>query len=318
MSPQSELRTEATGLVIGEAFIDLIAQDESGRRIYVPKFGGSPLNVAVGLRRLGTPVRLAATLGPGAFSDALRGFCDAEDIDISSLSTLVTERFVTVATPQDGHVSYEYFGDLSALTNIESVDPEAVTAATVIHASSTALNAEPSRSTVREAFTLAPGFRSLDPNPRPSLIADKTQYLNELDRILPLVDLIKVSDEDLDYLVPGATADEAALRLHAKFGSTVVVTRAASPTLLAHDGALTSVDVPPTEVLDATGAGDSFMASLLADVSQAGVPLTTEHWHAYIRRANQAAAATCQGTGGAESMPTADFLVRGAPAFPIR
>jgi fructokinase len=300
-------------LVVGEAFVDLIARPTDEGDVYVPKFGGSPLNVAVGLRRLGTPVRLAATLAPGTFGLAIQEFCASENVDIRSLSTAVTHTFLTVATPRDGHVQYEYFGDLSSLTAIEPVADAEAAAAAVVHASSTVFLADPARSAAVHAYRAATGFRTMDPNPRPNLIDDKDDYLRELEKVYAEVDLVKVSDEDLEFLVPGSSPARAALDIHRAHQVTVIVTRAAAPTLLVFGDVITQVEVPPVTVLDATGAGDSFMASVLADVAQFGQPFTIEMWSEYIRRANQAAAATCQGTGGAESMPTALELHRDSP-----
>jgi fructokinase len=300
----------ASGLVIGEAFVDLIARSDGRETSYVPRFGGSPLNVAVGLRRLGTPVRLATTLAPDVFGTALAEFCAREDVDIRTLSTPVDRTFLAVATPREGRVAYEYFGDLASLTGIRPIDPRSASEAAVVHASSTAFLADPARSTVRRAVEAARGFTSLDPNPRPSLIAAETGYLDALLGLFGLVDLVKVSDEDLAYLFPGADPGEEALRLHRTYGCVVIVTRAASPTLLAHGDRVSSIEVPATRVVDATGAGDSFMASVLADVARCGRPGGADEWSDLIRRANQAAAATCQGIGGAESMPTARSLGR--------
>jgi len=306
-------RSRGYGLVIGEAFVDLIAQNDERGRVYIPKFGGSPLNVAVGLRRLGTDVKLAATLTPGTFGTALREFCLREGMDIESLSTRVQKNFIAVATPMDRHVTYEYFGDLKSLTAIKSIRPEAVRRASIIHASSTALNADPARSTVREAYECATGFRTIDPNPRPSLIDDRDSYLKGLADLFGLVDLVKVSDEDCLFLFPHMTEEEAALTIHRTYGVTVIVTRADESTVLANADSLTLVTVPHIRVVDATGAGDSFMASLLADVAQFGAPTAKAGWVEYISRANIAAAATCKETGGAESMPTSAVLNRRAP-----
>lgn len=314
MSDLSRVSSESgDALVIGEAFVDLIARDTEEGLVYVPKFGGSPLNVAVGVRRLGTPVQLAATLTPGQFGMALNEFCSAEGVDIRTLSTAVSKTFLTVATPREGHVHYEYFGDLSSLTDIEPVDDERAASAAVVHASSTVFLANPARSTAIRAFRAATGFRTMDPNPRPVLIENPEEYLREIEAVYDEVDLLKVSDEDLEFLVPGASPEQAAMAIHRKNGITVLVTRAASPTLLAFEGEMRSVQVPPTTVIDATGAGDSFMASVLADVARHGRPLTADSWCEYIRRANSAASATCQGTGGAESMPTAAQLDLGSP-----
>lgn len=99
---------------------------------------------------------------------------------------------------------------------------------------------------------------------------------------------------------------------------TVIVTRAGAPTLLMDGGRKYHVEVPPTHVVDATGAGDSFMAWVLADVAQFGPPTSSSVWIAYMERANRAAAATCRGTGGAESMPTNRSLDRSYLGSPAR
>jgi fructokinase len=300
----AELSIVPYGLVIGEAFVDLIAQQRDEGLVYVPKFGGSALNVAIGTRRLGTPVRLAATLATGAFSAALQDFCVSEDIDITSLSTRVDDAFLAVATPRDGHVTYEYFGDISSLTQIQRIDDRQVAQAAVVHATSTAFLADPARDTVRRAYSAATGVRTMDPNPRPSLISDRDAYLTALQDMIDGIDVLKASEEDLAYLFPERTAQDAARRLNQRHGITVVVTRADRPTLLAHDNAVAAIPTPRIDVVDATGAGDSFMASLLADTTQHGRPDSIEGWADYVRRANHMASLTCQHPGGAEAMPT--------------
>ncbi len=313
MSDGTLFAQDAHAVIIGEAFIDLMTMPGTAQLTYIPKFGGSALNVAVGVRRLGTPVSLASTLAPGELAAALRHFCEREGVDITPLSTEVTQGFLAVATPVGGHVTYEFFGDLASLTQIDSIAGPRVERASAVHASSTAFLAEPARSTVLGAFATTAGLRTIDPNPRPNLIKDRKGYLAYLEDLYQEADVVKLSDEDFAYLKPEVTAEQAALALHREHGVTVIVTWAALPTLLAHGNVLTSVGVPPTSVVDATGAGDSFMASLLADVCQYGEPRTSAGWVTYIRRANHVAAATCQGLGGAESMPTTPMLTRGHP-----
>lgn len=291
-------------IVIGEAFVDLIAhQEPQGGHTYWPRFGGSPLNVAVGMRRLGATVKLATSTAPDTFGRQVASFFDAEGVDIQSLSTKVPRTVLSIATPVDGHVSYEYFGDLASMMTIEKIDPAQLAGASVIHASSTAFNADPVFSTVMDAYRTTTAFRTMDANPRPALIDDVRAYRDRLEGVYGHVDLIKFSGEDVEYLYPDAAVPESALTISDAHGSPVIVTRASEPTLLVVDGTIHEVAVPKVDVIDATGAGDSFMASLLADIWRGGEPATSDDWISLIQRGNVAARITCGAVGGAESMP---------------
>lgn len=291
-------------IVIGEAFVDLIAhQEPQGGHTYWPRFGGSPLNVAIGMRRLGATVKLATTTAPDSFGRQVAGFFESEDVDMRTLSTTVPRTVLSIATPADGHVTYEYFGDLESMMRIEAIAPVALAGASVVHASSTAFNGEPVFSTVMQAYQGSGAFRTMDPNPRPVLIDDIGQYRRRLEGVYPHVDLIKFSGEDVEYLYPGSDVSESVLKIYDDHGVPVIVTRASEPTLLIIDGTVHEVTVPAVDVVDATGAGDSFMASVLAGIWRRGAPASTEDWIIAIQRGNMAAKFTCSGVGGAESMP---------------
>lgn len=307
----------SSAVVVGEAFVDLIAhRDPTGALAYVPRFGGSPLNVAVGMRRLGAEVRLATTTADDAFGRQVSAFFAAEGVDATTLSSRVPRTVVSVATPADGHVSYEYLGDVASLMQIHFLPVEAVRSAKVLHASSTAFNGDPALTTVHEAYRACEGFRTMDPNPRPALVHDVAAYRQRLEAVLADVDLLKVSREDLEFIYTGQDATSTAHELHQRFDVPVVVTQASEPTLLVVGGSVHHVAVPEIEVIDATGAGDSFMACLLAQVWRGSAPAAVEDWVALVRLANQAAAITCRGMGGAESMPREsdlDALLHPAP-----
>jgi fructokinase len=296
-------------IVIGEAFVDLIAQkDELGAMIYRPRFGGSPLNVAVGMRRLGASVELASAIADDSFGRQLKKFLASEQINFETLSATVDRTVLAVATPTSGHVTYEYFGDFQALLSIPKLDAQILPRAAVVHAGSTAFMGGPVFSTVVAAFEVQSAFRTMDPNPRPTLIADVREYRERLEAVFGLADLIKFSGEDVEYLYPDATIHDAVARIHERFATPVVVTLAEEPTMFLFEGHVYRIPVPPVKVIDATGAGDSFMASILTDICNRGPATAPEEWRSLITRANTAAGLTCQGVGGAESMPALPLL----------
>ncbi len=291
-------------IVIGEAFVDLIAhKDETGAMTYRPRFGGSPLNVAVGMSRLGAKVELASAIADDSFGRQLKEFLALERINYEVLTTTVDRTVLAVATPTDGHVTYEYFGDFQSMLGVQKLDENTLSRAAVVHAGSTAFMDDPVFSTVVAAFKAQTGYKTMDLNPRPTLIADVDEYRARVEGVFGLVDLLKFSGEDLEYIYPDSTVQESATRIHKRFEVPVVVTLASEPTLLMFNGEAHRFAVPAVDVVDATGGGDSFMASILTDIYQGGPATTLDEWQSTITRANLAAGLTCQGVGGAESMP---------------
>ncbi|QNE46180.1 hypothetical protein F1C58_04135 [Glaciihabitans sp. INWT7] len=291
-------------LVMGEALMDLIeGTDDRGSSVYRPRFGGSPLNVAVGSSRLGAIVELISALGLDSFGKRIGQFLAAEGVGTTYCVDVATTCLAFAS--QDGpHVRYEFFGDPRLMLELPTLPEELLGENTIVHAGSTAVLDAPARDRVGEVFSMAKSYRTIDPNPRPLLINDVSAYRASLTEILGHSDLIKLSAEDAEFLDPLCSPAAMADRLHQLGGATVVLTQAASPTLLWHDGELTTVDVNPILPMDSTGAGDSFMASILSDIACSPTPTTLEEWVRLLGRANVAAGITCMRVGGAESMPT--------------
>ena len=109
---------------------------------------------------------------------------------------------------------------------------------------------------------------ALDPNVRPLLVSDEPGLRARLDRWLGLVDLVKVSDEDLAWLCPGEPVEAVARRWRERGAAVVVVTRGGEGVHAL--GPAGPVDLParPVQVADTVGAGDSFMGGLLAALSE--------------------------------------------------
>ena len=190
------------------------------------------------------------------------------------------------------------------MLDIGPVEADVVRSAALVHAGSTAFMGEPASSTVRDAFERADGFRTADPNPRPLVIRDRARYLERMEPLVAMADLVKLSSEDVAYLYPGTDLDDAVERLLALGPDVVLVTQAADASLLAtHEGRRT-VAIGETNAIDPTGAGDTVSASLIADIVRDGPPDSFDGWASLARRANEAAAITCSRLGGADAMPT--------------
>lgn len=237
-------------LVVGEALVDLIERD--GSVVELP--GGSAANTAIALARLGRDVTLSTALGDDARGRALREWLAGAGV---GLQAAPIDRTATAAATlaADGSASYAFDIDWR-------VHPERREAA-VIHTGSLAAVLEPGASAVEDLLDRCrdDALLSIDPNIRRSLVAD-----DERRRLLGLVekaDIVKLSDEDLDWLSPGRPVADAANQWLAGRAGIVVVTRAERGLLgFTRDGEV-DVAAAPVTVVDTVGAGDTVSAALL-------------------------------------------------------
>jgi fructokinase len=305
-------------VVAGEALIDLVA-DTDGR--YRPIPGGSPANVAVGLTRLGGRTELLARLGTGVFGRIVRGHLEDNGVGLThAVSTDDPTTLAVVALDDEGRAAYDFYVEGTAdwgWTDDELPDP--LPGGTVaVCTGSLAVAIEPGASAIaallrreheRGAVTLV-----LDPNVRPALLGSPEQARSLLERLVGLCDVVKVSDEDLAWLLPGEDVASVAAAWAGLGPSLVVVTRGGDGALAAtRGGAVAAVPAPPVRVVDTVGAGDAFTAGLvdtlrLRDLlgpgtSQRLAALTTADLGEVLTRAALVAALTC-GRAGADP-PTA-------------
>jgi fructokinase len=292
--------------VLGEAIVDLVA--EGGRR-YVAHPGGSPLNVAVGLGRLGQPVSLAARLSRDAFGSLFREHLAAARVDPRHLVDAAEPSTLAVATlDADGVASYDFWTQGTA--DWQWTDEElarVVGADTVaLHTGSIALELEPGASRVRDLLARTKGRTTIsyDPNVRMAKAGPVEAGRAAVERVVAIADLVKVSSEDLAWLYPGEEPVAAATRWTAAGPALVVVT-------LGGDGAVALSprrlpvhrDAPPVTVVDTVGAGDAFSSGLLGALAErgaldrGGAGLAGVDLPAVLDRACLVAALTCARPG---------------------
>ena len=215
-------------LVCGEALIDLVPTGPDGA--YAARPGGSPANVAVGLGRLGRPAALLCRLSGDAFGRRLADHVEASGVDTSFVLRSAEPTTLAVVTlDAQGRAEYAFYVDGAADGGWDAADlPAALPGGAALHvAGSLALGVPSMGDTVEALLTRERGRRvlALDPNVRPALARDEADLRARLDRWLGLVDLVKVSEDDLAWLYPGEPVAQAADRWRAAGPSVVVVTR---------------------------------------------------------------------------------------------
>jgi fructokinase len=251
-------------LVVGESLVDVISTD--GREwSYV---GGSPLNVAVGLARLGVPTTLACQLGSDERGQQIVQHLDDSGVRLEALRPAPRRTSTAVATPTGDRVDYEF--DVTW-------DPEVLPTVadfTAVHVGSLGAVVEPGATRVADlaAAAHARGVAvCFDPNVRLTVEPEPSVWRRAAEKILPFASVVKMSDEDAAILAPGISPPDLAAAL-ARDGKVVVITcgdrgaYAASPVAHCHTAARAS------HVADTIGAGDAFMSAAIAWLVRQGWP----------------------------------------------
>jgi fructokinase len=139
---------------------------------------------------------------------------------------------------------------------------------------------------------------SYDPNARPSLTPDPAGAWRDALEVAASASVVKLSDEDLAFLAPGTTPEELAALLLRGPTRLVVLTFGGEGALALSSEAQVRVASRRSRVVDTVGAGDSFMAALLAVVVEHGLDeLTAPRLQEYVEAAHQAAAVTVSRLG---------------------
>jgi fructokinase len=258
----------------GEALIDFLPRKTvEGADSFQPFVGGSVLNVAVALGRLGVPAGFICGLSDDFFGSMIAAALHASKVD-TSLS-IVSGRPTTLAFVKltDGNAEYAFFDEGSAMRMLSENDLPAIPAAvTALHFGSISLTAEPCGSTYETLMRNESPDRliSLDPNIRPSLIKNREGYLARLDRMVEMSDIVKLSREDMEWIAPGGTFEALAEDWLKRGASLVILTQGPDGARAIGKRRSVFVRSVAVEVADTIGAGDTFSAAVLARLETSG------------------------------------------------
>ncbi|AEB44984.1 PfkB domain-containing protein [Micromonospora maris AB-18-032] len=285
--------------VLGEAVVDLV-QGPDGRFTAHP--GGSPLNVAVGLARLGVPATLLARFSTSRFGRILRAHADANGVDLRhAVDTDDPATLAIASLDDDGVATYDFYVDGTAdwQWRDDELSP-ALTSRGILHTGSLAVFRSPGADRVADALRTARAERaliSIDPNIRPGLLGTPAQARARVEELIRLAHLVKASEEDIAWLYPGRPVEDV-LRHWRDLGAALTVVTLGAGGALALSGTRTfRQPAPAVEVVDTIGAGDAFTAGLLAALSRAASGWPNEEIAAALRYAVEVAAVTCTRAG---------------------
>ncbi|GAB3810116.1 carbohydrate kinase family protein [Micromonospora zhanjiangensis] len=295
--------------VLGEALIDLLDGECDGKPVYRQAVGGGPLNVAVGVARLGSAVEFVGSLGDDALAGRIADFLTAAGVGRRGLVTVPAPTTLGVATYAGAEPEFRFYGDPPSygLLTPDHLDPDLIEGADVLYAGSIALLCAPTLAAARRAWALGRGLRVFDPNVRPSLLttpAAPADLRATVAEFAAGAHLVKLSAADVEVLYPGSTVERAAAELRSLGAGAVVVTRGADGALVLAGADPVPLPAPRVHAVDATGAGDSVMAALIAGLLADGPVTDPAGWPGRVAFALRVAGLVCESPGGAVSMPT--------------
>ena len=288
-------------LVIGECLVDLIVSP-NGDTAAVP--GGGPMNLARTIARLGVPVSLCSGISTDAFGRRISTLLSDDGVNtpVPTRSDLLTT-LALAELDADGAATYRFYTEGTAAPDVMPADITVDSEVTVVAIGTLGLVLEPLATTVESVVAELPDHVLLfaDPNCRPSTIADDRAYRDRVHRLLARTDVVKVSGDDLAFLSPATPTIDAARELLSYGPRVVLLTDGSSSVQIITRAATRSVPVPPVEVVDTVGAGDSFGGGFLAWWSEAGLGRADlsndEALRAGVEVAIAVSAITCQRAG---------------------
>ncbi len=256
-------------LCCGEALIDMLPRNSTeGEDAFAPHAGGAVFNTAIALGRLGAPAGYFGGLSKDLFGTRLTHQLAASKV--SSDLCPKSDRPTTLAfvTLTDGQATYAFYDENTAGRMLSLADlPDLGAECSALFFGGISLVSEPAANSYAELCLRNARQRviMLDPNIRPGFITDESGYRDRLNRMLGAADIVKVSDEDLDWIGGGVGN---LLNLGARL---VVVTKGAKGAEVYRGQGRFEVAAKPAQVVDTVGAGDTFNAGLLAGLDRDGL-----------------------------------------------
>jgi fructokinase len=301
-------------ICLGEALIDFFSEDGFS---YSANPGGAPANVAVANAKLGGSSLLLTQVGKDPFGSLLLSSLRKYGVDVSYIAQTAKAKtaLAFVSVSPDGENQYSFYRNPSAdmLYQPDLIPEEIFTASSILHFCSVDLIPSPMKEAHKKAIELAASQKmiiSFDPNLRYNLWEKREDLLETVRSFIPLADIIKVNEAELQALTGESAEEKGARALFQGRVKLVIVTRGSQgASAYARDGSrLFSPAFKPAHVVDTTGAGDTFIGAFLNRLLLDGRGLNAllqdkEKLAACLSFANRASSFCVQAKSAMPSMP---------------
>lgn len=309
---------------IGEALIDFIPDVKGQRLKDVPSFtrvaGGAPANVIGAVTKLGIPSKMLTKLGDDPFGDYIIDVLNEAGIDTSNIERdqegETALAFVSLAA--DGNRDFKFYRKNSAdlRYSVDDIPEDILDDCGMIHFCSVDLVESPMKEAHKKLIDMAieKGVKvSFDPNLRFSLWDDLDALKKTVNDFIPYADIIKISDEELEFITGKTDIKDAVPELlSAGRGKYVIYTKGADGAEIYTKDGMVEAPGYSIEVRDTTGAGDSFIGAFLFCILRDEVEdlnsVSKDKLYEYLDFANAYAANTSTKEGALAAMATMDEI----------
>ena len=308
-------------VAIGELLIDFatVSTDADGYPTMAAHPGGAPANFLAALTKYGFGTALLGKVGTDTFGKLLIGTMQKAGIEtrglVSTDDVFTTLAFVTFDESGDREFAFSRKPGADTCISFEELDLSLIDEAKVFHFGTLSLTDEPARSATQKAVAYAKSKGKLityDPNLRKPLWKDMEVCKAQLLWGLSQADVVKISDEEVEFLF-GCTPEEGADKLLNEFGvSLAMVTLGPNGAYLKNKNGSTYVQCPKVSPIDTTGAGDIFGGSAVSRLLKIGVhpaQLSVEQMYAVGSFASTAASLSTEKSGGIPSIPAEETVL---------
>ena len=292
----------------GEALIDMLPREsKDGEKTFAPYVGGAVFNTAVALGRLGVPVQFFTGISTDLFGKQLSDALVASKVGLDPIKFSARPTTLAFVHLIDGQATYMFYDENTAGRMLYEADlPVLGPAVEALHFSCISLIPEPCGSTYESLMRREHDKRVMmfDPNIRRDFIPDKAKHLARMHRMLAMADIVKLSDEDLEWFGETGTHDDIAARWLDLGPKVMIITKGSKGSVGYTKRSKVSVAPEPVKVVDTVGAGDTVNAAVLASLHDQGAltkariaSLTEAEIHAALTLSAKAAAITVSRAG---------------------
>ena len=308
---------------LGELLIDftMISADGEGYPTMAAHPGGAPANFLAALAKYGKRTALLGKVGTDKFGRLLKGTLEGAGIETRGLvaadDVFTTLAFVTLDASGDREFSFSRKPGADTCIRFEELDLSLIDEARAFHFGTLSLTDEPARSTTQQAVAYAKAHGKLityDPNLRKPLWKDLDEAKTQMLWGLQHADVVKISDEEVEFLF-GLNPQDGAAHILKEFGVKLVFVTC-GPDGCFFKNAQASGQVPGMSgirVVDTTGAGDIFGGSAvyrLLETGKAPEALEEKELREIVSFACTAAGLSTTKHGGIQSEPDIDDVIR--------
>ncbi|MBR3560888.1 MAG: carbohydrate kinase [Oscillospiraceae bacterium] len=303
-------------VALGELLIDFTqhGRSEQGNTLFEANPGGAPANVLAMLRKLGKRCAFLGKVGADGFGDVLEETLRSVGIDSRGLcrDKAVHTTLAVVHTFENGDRDFSFYRKPGADVNLaaDELDEDVLSSCRIFHFGSLSLTDEPVRSATHRAIELARqngAVISYDPNLRPPLWDSEDAAKEQIAWGLAQCDVLKISDNEVEFLCGTTDFDKGAAMLRAQNPNIRLLDiTAGAEGSYCYYGDMRAFEPGCTLgcVIETTGAGDTFCASVLNYILDHGLDgLTEAQLHEMLRFANTAAYIVTTRHGAIRSMP---------------